>query len=143
MQSYNNRITNIANDKVKPQIFFETEVVNIDNKDKGVKKVLVVIVQEGINKPYKDKNGTIWVKQGSDKRRLTDNNEQVRLFRQSGIVYSDEMIVPDTSINDVDFSKVEKYIKALQKSDTEGKITIDETLLVNLNILKKKVKISV
>ena len=137
LQSYNNRLSNIANDKVKPQIFIETEVVNVDTMDKGEQKVLAVTVLEGISKPYKDKNGTIWVKQGSYKRKLTDNNEQVRLFQQSGIVYSDEMIVPDTSINDVDFAKVEKYIKAIQKAETEGKITIDETLLANLNIIKK------
>ena len=135
LQAYNNRLANVANDKVKPQIFIETEVVTID---KDAKKVLAVTVLEGISKPYKDKNGTIWVKQGSDKRRLTDNNEQVRLFQQSGIVYSDEMIVPGTSVDDIDFLKVEKYIRAIQKTDTEGKITIDETLLKNLNIIKNK-----
>ena len=138
LQSYNNRLANIANDKVKPQIFIETEVVSIYSSEIDEKKVLIVTVLEGVSKPYKDKNGTIWVKQGSDKRKLTDNNEQVRLFQQSGIVYSDEMIVPNTSIDDINFSKVEKYIKAIQKLDTEEKITIDETLLVNLNILKNK-----
>lgn len=93
-------------------------------------------IQEGIAKPYKDKNGTIWIKQGSDKRKLTDNNEQVRLFQQSGILYIDEMITPQTSINDIDFSKVEQYIKAIQKRETDDKIEISETILANLNILK-------
>ena len=135
LQSYNNRIATIANDKVKPQIFLYTEVVSV-RSETDEKKILVVEVLEGIAKPYKDKNGAIWIKQGSDKRRLTDNNEQVRLFQQSGILYLDEMIIPQTSIDDINFSKVEEYVKAIQKRETDEKIEISETLLTNLNILK-------
>jgi predicted HTH transcriptional regulator len=137
LQSNNNRLATVASDKVKPQIFIETEVVSL-NTGEGEKKILVVSISEGTSKPYKDKNGAIWVKQGSDKRRLTDNNEQIRLFQQSGSVYVDEMIVPNTSIYNVDVSKVEKYIKSLQKTDTKEKIEIDERLLTNLNIIKDK-----
>ncbi|MDY0090776.1 MAG: putative DNA binding domain-containing protein [Flavobacteriaceae bacterium] len=135
LQSYNNRIATIANDKVKPQIFLFTEVVSIPSET-DEKKILVVEVSEGIAKPYKDKNGAIWIKQGSDKRRLTDNNEQIRLFQQSGILYLDEMIIPQTSIDDINFSKVEEYVKAIQKRETDEKTDITDTLLTNLNILK-------
>lgn len=135
LQSYNNRIATIANDKVKPQIFLFTEVVSIPSET-DEKKILVVEVSEGIAKPYKDKNGAIWIKQGSDKRRLTDNNEQIRLFQQSGILYLDEMIIPQTSIDDINFSKVEEYVKAIQKRETDEKTEITDTLLTNLNILK-------
>lgn len=135
LQSYNNRIATIANDKVKPQIFLYTEVVSVPSET-SEKKILVVEVSEGVAKPYKDKNGAIWIKQGSDKRRLTDNNEQVRLFQQSGILYLDEMIIPQTSIDDINFSKVEEYVKSIQKRETDEKIEISETLLTNLNIFK-------
>lgn len=135
LQSYNNRIATIANDKLKPQIFLYTEVVSIPTET-GEKKILVVEISEGIAKPYKDKNGAIWIKQGADKRRLTDNNEQVRLFQQSGILYMDEMIIPNTSIDDIKFSKVEQYIRAIHKSDVEDEIEISETLLTNLNVIK-------
>lgn len=135
LQSYNNKIATIANDKVKPQIFLYTEVVTISS-DNEEKKILVVEVAEGIAKPYKDKNGTIWIKQGADKRRLTDNNEQARLFQQSGLWYIDEMIVPQTSVADVYFPKVEEYIKVIQKRETDEEVEISETLLTNLNILK-------
>ena len=133
--NYNSRLANVANDKVKPQIFIETEVLTV-NTDDGEKKVLVVTIPEGVSKPYKDKNGAIWIKQGADKRKLTDNNEQIRLFQQSGSLYVDEMIIPNTSVADVDKSKVEKYIKVIQKSDSEEKVEIDEKLLTNLNIIK-------
>ena len=136
LQTYNNRIAAIANDKIKPQIFLYTEVVSIHAED-GEKKILAVQVSEGISKPYKDNNGAIWIKQGSDKRRLTDNNEQIRLFQQSGIVYLDEMIVPQTSIDVVKFSKVEDYIKTIQKREPVEATKITETLLTNLSILRE------
>jgi predicted HTH transcriptional regulator len=135
LQSYNNRIATIANDKVKPQIFLFTEVVSVPSET-SEKKILVVEVSEGVAKPYKDKNGAIWIKQGSYKRRLTDNNEQLRLFQQSGILYLDEMIIPQTSIDDINISKVEEYVKAIQKREADEKIEISEALLTNLNIFK-------
>lgn len=114
LQYIGNRIATIATDFVKPQVFITTEVVTI-KAETGSKKVLVVSIEEGIAKPYKDRNGVIWVKQGSDKRKLTDNNEQIRLFQQSGSLYVDEMIVPNTSIADIDGDKVEEYLKKLEK----------------------------
>lgn len=135
LQSFNNRLATIANDKVKPQIFIFTEVVSITSGDEG-KKILIVNIAEGVGKPYKDKNGAIWIKQGSDKRRLTDNNEQIRLFQQSGVLYLDEMIVPDTTVNDLEYEKVKDYIKHIQKNKTNDDIEITNELLYNLTIVK-------
>lgn len=137
IHKYNQLLANIANDMVKPQVFINTEVIGIASDENEEKKVLIVDISEGIAKPYKDKNGAIWIKQGSDKRRLTDNNEQIRLFQQSGILYLDEMIVPQTSIDDTDFSKVEQYIKSIQKRETDQDVEITEKLLNNLNIVKE------
>lgn len=137
IHKYNQLLASIANDMVKPQVFITTEVVGVSSEgDDDDKKILLVDVSEGIAKPYKDKNGAIWIKQGSDKRRLTDNNEQIRLFQQSGILYLDEMIIPQTSIDDVEFSKVEQYIKIVQKRETVEKTEITGNLLNNLNIMK-------
>ena len=132
LQKIGNRIATIANDFVKPQIFVTTEVVPVKTETDTI-KVLVVSIEEGIAKPYKDRNGIIWVKQGSDKRKLTDNNEQIRLFQQSGTLYTDEMIVPNTSINDIDKDKVEVYLKKID----DGNIELSkEQIYKNMNILK-------
>ena len=128
IQDYGNKIGTIANELIKPQVFITTEVVDICRKS-----LLVVDVAEGIAKPYKDRNGTIWIKQGADKRRLTDNNEQIRLFQQSGLIYIDEMKVPYTGIEDIDTEKVKKYLVAV--SDEEEPIT--PTLLKNINVTKE------
>lgn len=135
IQDYNQLLANIANDMVKPQVFIYTEVVSISFSEED-KKVLIVEVSEGIAKPYKDKNGAIWIKQGSDKRRLTDNNEQLRLFQHSGVLYVDEMIIPQTTINDVEISKVKQYVEKVQKRETDESIEFTENLLNNLNIIK-------
>jgi len=137
IHKYNQLLANIANDMVKPQVFINTEVITVSSAEDGDKKVLAVEISEGVAKPYKDKNGAIWIKQGSDKRRLTDNNEQIRLFQQSGILYLDEMIIPQTTVDDVDISKVALYVKAVQKRDSEGEIEITERILNNLNIAKE------
>lgn len=135
LQSFNNRISNLAHNNIKPQVFIFTEVVSISSSNEE-KKILVVELSEGISKPYKDNNGTIWVKQGSDKRRLTDNNEQVRLFQQSGLLYLDEMIVPNTSVNDVEFEKVKDYVNYIQRNTPRNEIEITKELLYNLAIIK-------
>lgn len=136
LQTINNKIAQIANDKVKPQIFLFTEVVSIPTES-SEKKILVVQISEGISKPYKDNSGAIWIKQSSDKRRLTDSNEQIRLFQQSGLLYLDEMIIPNTTTEDIKLSDVEKYLEKILKKKAEN-IVITETILSNLNILKEK-----
>lgn len=132
LQYIGNRIATIATDFVKPQIFVTTEVVPIATETDS-KKVLVVSIEEGIAKPYKDRNGVIWVKQGSDKRKLTDNNEQIRLFQQSGSLYVDEMIVPNTSIADIDNGKVEEYLRKIDEEDIDFP---KDQIYRNMNILK-------
>lgn len=132
LQYIGNRIATIATDFVKPQVFVTTEVVPIATETDS-KKVLVVSIEEGIAKPYKDRNGVIWMKQGSDKRKLTDNNEQIRLFQQSGSLYVDEMIVPNTSIADIDSDKVEEY---LRKIDEDNIDLPRDQIYRNMNILK-------
>lgn len=134
IQEIGNKLASIATELVKPQIFINTETVSV-NINGETKRVLVVSIEEGIAKPYKDQQGIIWIKQGGDKRKLTDNNEQIRLFQQSGLIYVDEMIVPDTAFSDLDKEKIASY---LSKIDGEEHSTEDitEQICKNLNILK-------
>ena len=129
LQSTGSAVSSIANELVKPQVFITTEAVSC-----GDTNVLVIYVEEGIAKPYKDRNGTIWIKQGCDKRKLTDNSEQIRLFQQNGLLFADEMIVPDTGISDIDESKVKEYLAKIDDSDTDLPL---ERVCKNLNILKE------
>ena len=134
IQETGNKLAIIASDFVKPQIFITTEVVTLQT-DAEKKRVLVATIEKGIAKPYKDRNGIIWVKQGGDKRKLTDNNEQIRLFQQSGQLYVDEMIVPYTSFEDIDKEKVIEYLTKIDGFERD-KEDITPQLCKNINILK-------
>ena len=135
LQSIGNRVAAIANDLVKPAVYITTEVVSFDSET-APKKVLLVFVDEGIAKPYKDRHGTIWMKQGADKRKLTDNSEIIRLFQQSGVISVDEMIVPDTSTSDIDKDKVSHYVKRIFPDFDESETIFDDVLYQNLSITK-------
>lgn len=134
LQDIGNRLATIASDLVKPQVFVTTEVVPIPVEDE-IRRVLIATVPEGTAKPYKDKSGVIWVKQGSDKRRLTDNSEQIRLFQQSGLLFVDEMVVPETSISDIDKDKVQEYLQRIDEENLD--LDVDkEQIYRNIGILK-------
>jgi len=127
-----NKLASVANDLVKPQINFTTEVVKIDTKN-----VLLVCVDEGASKPYKDNNGAIWIKRGPDKKRLTDNSEIVRIFQQGGLLYVDEVGVKNTSAEDIDTVKVRDYLKRVLADSGGGEWVLNDVLYQNLGIIKK------
>ena len=95
-------------DNVKPPVYIQTETVSIDINESR-KYVLIVYVDEGVNKPYKTPQGEIYVKQGSNKRLLTDNAEIMRLFQKSRNLLADEMEVFETSIDDIDEKSFADY----------------------------------
>jgi len=136
LQNISNKVATIANDLLKPQVYITTEIVSIDT-EAGRKNVMIVHVDEGIAKPYKDTNGVIWIKQGPDKRKLTDNNEIIRLFQQSGMLHVDEMIVADTSTEDIDKDKVKNYVKQVLQNSIDIENIPESVLYQNLIITKK------
>ena len=102
----NQLIANAASQAVRPAVNPLTENVPHPNGT-----VLVVSIPEGVNKPYMDKNGTIWVKNGSDKRRATSREELQRLFQQAGLVHADETPVAGLSAGDVDMPYFEGFFE--------------------------------
>lgn len=97
-------------DNLKPPIYLTTEVVKIDEGNDS-KHVLIVNIDEGINKPYKTAQGEIYIKQGSNKRLLTDNAEIMRLFQASRNLLADEMEVHGTTIDDINKDVFAEYFK--------------------------------
>ena len=127
VESYDRVISEIA-DNLKPPVYLTTEVVKVIDNNTG-KNVLVVHVQEGVNKPYKTAKGEIYVMQGSNKRLLTDNAEIMRLFQNSGNLLADEMEVYHTSINDVDEKLFADYFeKEFENSFEERGLNFEQAL---------------
>jgi len=131
LQETNGLLANIAYDNVKPQVFISTETVNVDGEN-----VIVVQVPESTSKPHTDNKGIIWMKNGSDKRRVSSREEMARLLQSSGSLYADETIISGSSISDIDEKIFEKFIKEKHKK-TIAELSLSITkLLTNMAMLK-------
>lgn len=108
LREYGSQVADIATNRVIPVVYILTEVVSPDND----KKVLVIEVEEGVNKPYKDNKLVIWLRQGPDKRKVSDNAEILRLFRNSDRFLPDELTINGTSIDDVDLAFFYSFFRA-------------------------------
>jgi len=127
IEEYDKTVSQIA-DNIKPIVYITTEVVKVD-VEQSEKNILIMHVQEGINKPYKTAKGEIYVKQGSNKRLLTDNAEIMRLFQNSGNLLADEMEVYGTSIDDINKEAFSGYFKKEFGQTFEEKgLTYEEAL---------------
>ena len=130
VQQASRDIGNAANEIVCPTVYVQTDVVDVDGK-----LVLVVGVNEGVNKPYKDKGGNIWVKQGSDKRRIVENAEILSLFQESGNFRPDEKGVRRTSLSDIDMVLLNDYLVQYYGRRADEFALPLERLLQNLQIM--------
>lgn len=108
VQSASRELGNTANEHVRPIIYIETEIIMHEDM-----AYLIAYVKNGIYKPYKDLAGNIWVKQSSDKRRLTENSEIRRLMQNSHQYQADEDGVDGTSEDDIDTKALDGYFKSL------------------------------
>ena len=125
IQQINQQIVNIASQKVYPPVFLTTETVSLDGN-----QLLVVFVDEGLSKPYKDLNGTIYLKNGSDKRKVTSNDEIARLLGSRNLL-ADETEVYDTSIKDINVWLFSEYFKKeFGMSYEEKELTLEEAIHV-------------
>lgn len=103
-QDTNQKLSNIATQNVDPRIGIETDSVAVDGGN-----IIVVTIKEGINKPYKDNKGIIWAKQGSDKRRIVDNNEIAEMMEDCG-TFIPEISAVDATVEDLDLGPFKEYL---------------------------------
>lgn len=99
-----NLLVNASNEHIKPPLFIETETVIINSK-----KVIAVAVPEGNDKPYKDKDGIIFLKNGANKRKVTNNEEILRLLSKGRHLFADELPVNQATIADINKDKFSDF----------------------------------
>ncbi len=83
----NQLISNAASQHVRSPLAVQTENIAVDND----RVVVVLTIPKGIDKPYFDRNGVIWLKSGSDKRRVNSKEELRRLFQSVDQFHADEL----------------------------------------------------
>ncbi|NLB64683.1 MAG: ATP-dependent DNA helicase RecG [Fibrobacter sp.] len=131
LQVTNELLANAASNNVKAPIYIYTETVKVKEQN-----IIIAHISEGASKPHMDNNGTIWVKNGSDKRKVVAKEELARLLQSSGNLYADETVVNGTSIDDIDEKAFRVFVqKKLEKSIDDLDLTMPE-LLSNLGLMK-------
>lgn len=129
IQQVSRELGNTANEHVRPTIYIRTDVAEIDGK-----MILVATILPGRNKPYKDLTGCIWVKQGADKRRVTENSEILALFQQSSEYHPDEAGIPGTSAEDIDSIALNRFFDNVYRKPLKEFDIPKERVLRNLHI---------
>ena len=132
IQEMNQQIVNIASQKVYPPVFITTETLTVKDQ-----KLIAINVNEGLSKPYKDSNGTIFVKNGADKRKVTSNDEIARLLGSRSLL-ADETEIYDSSINDIDSRLFSEYFAKEFGATFESKDLTLEQALIAKKVLKNK-----
>ena len=105
IQETTNLLTNLASENVFPNILISIDTVKVDGG-----QVVIATIPEGKNKPYHDNKGIVWVKNGSDKRRVFDNAELAEMMTECGSFHPDEAAVNDSSIDDLDIETVKLFL---------------------------------
>ena len=126
----NQLIANAASNSVRPPLNPLTENVPVAT---GV--VIVVTVPDGLNKPYMDNNGSIWVKSGSDRRRVTAREEMQRMFQSANLVHGDDVPVQGTSIADIDRDYFRSFFRSRFERELEDQDLSLGQVLSNMRVV--------
>lgn len=120
VQETTNALSNIASENVVPAILVDVETIPVDGGS-----LVFAHIKEGLNKPYHDNRGIVWVKNGADKRKVFDNTELAEMMTDCGSFSPDEAGVRDATIKDLDESTIKtflgnKFEKALTRKGLVG-----------------------
>ena len=107
-------VMNIARDHVRPAANPYWEAVEVES---GKMVGVIGLPADGPDKPYKAKRGSAWVtmiRAGTTTRDATDE-EEARLYQQSGRLRYDIKPVPGTSARDLDQRRLENYFREIRR----------------------------
>jgi ATP-dependent DNA helicase RecG len=125
----NQLISNAASQLVRSPLAVQTENVPVA---KG-RVVIVLTVPKGIDKPYFDKNGVIWLKTGADKRRVNSKEELRRLFQFTNQFHADELPT-QAGIDKLDKLRFRDFLRDVHKRDFPDAEEERLRLLKNMNL---------
>lgn len=125
----NQLISNAASQLVKSPLTVRTENVSVE---KGC-VVIVLTVPKGLDKPYFDKNGVIWLKTGSDKRRVNSKEELRRLFQVTDQFHADELPTK-ADITKLDKLRFRDFLRDVYKQEYPDSQAELIRLLQNMNL---------
>ena len=105
VQETTNLLSDIASENVVPSILIKIDTVEVEDGN-----LVVATVKEGLNKPYHDNKGIVWVKNGADKRKVFDNAELAEMMTDCGSFAPDEAGVRDATVKDLDATTIKLFL---------------------------------
>ena len=105
VQETTNLLSDIASENVVPSILIKIDTVEVEDGN-----LVIATVKEGLNKPYHDNKGIVWVKNGADKRKVFDNAELAEMMTDCGSFAPDEAGVRDATVNDLDATTIKQFL---------------------------------
>ena len=120
VQETTNLLSDIASENVVPSILIKIDTVEVEDGN-----LVIATVKEGLNKPYHDNKGIVWVKNGADKRKVFDNTELAEMMTDCGSFAPDEAGVRDATVNDLDATTIKQFLgnrfeRVLEKKGLTG-----------------------
>ena len=120
VQETTNLLSDIASENVVPSILIKIDTVEVEDGN-----LVIATVKEGLNKPYHDNKGIVWVKNGADKRKVFDNAELAEMMTDCGSFAPDEAGVRDATVNDLDAMTIKQFLgnrfdRVLEKKGLTG-----------------------
>ena len=120
VQETTNLLSDIASENVVPSILIKIDTVEVEDGN-----LVIATVKEGLNKPYHDNRGIVWVKNGADKRKVFDNAELAEMMTDCGSFAPDEAGVRDATVNDLDATTIKQFLgnrfdRVLEKKGLTG-----------------------
>ena len=120
VQKTTNLLSDIASENVVPSILIKIDTVEVEDGN-----LVIATVKEGLNKPYHDNKGIVWVKNGADKRKVFDNAELAEMMTDCGSFAPDEAGVRDATVNDLDATTIKQFLgnrfeRVLEKKGLTG-----------------------
>jgi ATP-dependent DNA helicase RecG len=108
----NQLVSNAASQHVRSPLTVHTE--NIPIGDDRI--AIALTISKGFDKPYFDRNGVIWLKSGSDKRRVNSKEEQRRLFQSVDLLHADETPT-NAGVDKLDRLRLRDFLRDVYKID--------------------------
>ena len=125
----NQLIGNAATQHMRSPISPKTENVAVGEG----RIVIVLTIPEGIDKPYFDKNGVIWLKSGADKRRINSKEELRRFFQFADQFHADELPTK-AGLDRIDWDRFAVFLRDVHGQTVPKTETDRLRLLQNMNL---------
>lgn len=124
-------VSNAASQSVRPPINPRSENVALPD---GL--VMVITIASGIGKPYMDNTGAIWVKSGSDKRKVTAREEIQRMYQSAGLIHGDEVPANGMTLSDLDIDYFRSFFEKQFGESLEEQEMPLSIILENMNLMR-------